>query len=142
MSGAIAQPNPRTDARATFPVDPKTVVVLAVPSRNVDAWLAEKFIQFYGAFVQELGTAEGLNVIPPERALPFLGSLLPEEEIGRQLGAGTVVALGINTDESPEFTFRYIDVATGKARGGGGLSQLDRRSAAELRADVARIVEQ
>src|SRR5262245_11832312 len=108
VSGAIAQPNPSTDTRSTSPLDPKTVVVLAVASPNLEPWLEERFVAFYEAFVEELRAVDGLTVVPPERALPFRGSLLPEEEIGRQLGAGTVIALDVHT-VPPEFMITHFD---------------------------------
>ena len=88
----------------------------------------------------------GSNVVSEDLVLPFLFSRLPEEEIARQLGAGSVIVLSIRRlyTEEPERSFNslHLDAETGKYSGrtkSPGPEQW--RIGAELRGRVVTHVE-
>src|SRR5690606_5164182 len=96
-----------------------SIVVLASPNMNADPRFAAILQQFYEELVSQLGSIDGLTVVSPERVQPFIGSRLPEEEIARQLGAGTVLVVRVSTDTRPVTVGALlVDGATGGGHGG------------------------
>lgn len=100
-------------------LDPNSIVVLPSPNVNADPRFAAVLQQFCEELVSRLGTIDGLTVVSPERVQPFIGSRLPEEEIARQLGAGTVLVVRVSTDTRPVTVGALlVDGATGDSHGG------------------------
>lgn len=110
-AGEVRQPGATPQPRAAL--DANSMVVLPVPSADADQRLATMLQDFYEEFLVQLSSIEGLTVVSRDRVLPFIGSLLPEEEIARQLGAGTIVVLAIGTEEPVLLKILAIDGATG-----------------------------
>jgi HEAT repeat protein len=75
------------------PLDPYSVVVLAMPGPGISQEAAGYFEQCYEAALRELRTVDGLNVIAGAQVSPYSDSRRPPEEIGRELGAGSVLVL-------------------------------------------------
>lgn len=75
------------------PLDAYSVVVLAMPSPTISQAGAAYFEQCHEYALRELRTIDGLNVIAGSQVAPYGDSRRPPEEIGRELGAGSVVVL-------------------------------------------------
>ena len=76
-----------------YPLDAYSVVVLAVPSPAISPEAAGVFEQCHDDVLRELRTVSGLNVIAGAQVSPYGGSRRPPEEIGRELGAGSVLVV-------------------------------------------------
>lgn len=123
-------------------LDPNSIVVLPSPNPNPDPRFAAILQQFCEEIVSQLGYIDGLTVVSPERVQPFIGSRLPEEEIARQLGAGTVLVVRLWTEMHPVMVGALlVDGATGASHGDSIGYLREPISPAEMRDHVQFIVE-
>jgi HEAT repeat protein len=76
-----------------YPLDAQSVVVLAMPSPAISQEAAGYFEQCREEVLQALRTVDGLNIIAGAQVSPYSDSRRPPEEIGRELGAGSVLVL-------------------------------------------------
>lgn len=136
---AVRQPTAAPQVRAAL--DANSMVVLPQPDADADPRFAMRLQEFYEEFLVQLASIDGLTVVSRERVLPFIGSVLPEEEIARQLGAGTIVGLGIRTEEPVLLTLVAIDGATGASRWSSSTLLRQPVTRAEVRRTVQNVVE-
>ena len=138
------------------PLDAYSVVVLAMPSPEISQEAAGYFEQCHDEALRELRTVDGLNVIAGAQAAQYGDSRRPPEEIGRELGAGSVLVLSTASATAREqmpappvqlelgsgvysCDADLVDVQTSAGRvlaGGGGTWAPD--NARRFAADVAR----
>jgi HEAT repeat protein len=138
------------------PLDAYSVVVLAMPSPEISQEAAGYFEQCHDEALRELRTVDGLNVIAGAQAAQYGDSRRPPEEIGRELGAGSVLVLSTASatarEQMPAPSVQLglgsgiyscdadlIDVQTSDGRviaGGGGSWTADKSR--RFAADVAR----
>lgn len=143
-------------AAGNHPLDAYSVVVLAMPSPAISQEAAGYFEQCHEEALRELRTVDGLNVIAGAQVAPYGESRRPPEEIGRELGAGSVLVLSTASataiEQMPAPSAQLglgagiyscdadlIDVQTSAGRviaGGGGTWTADRSR--RFAADVAR----
>jgi HEAT repeat protein len=101
---------------STVTLDAQSIVVAAVPDPAVDARVAAEFAKCHEEIVRALRSVSGLNVIADERIAAFAAAGFAEEEIARELGAGSVLVLKImNREASCSATQR--DARTGEQIG-------------------------
>jgi hypothetical protein len=140
------------------PLDAYSVVVLAMPSPMISQEAAGYFEQCHEETLRELRTVDGLNVIAGAPVSPYGDSRRPPEEIGRELGAGSVLVLSTasaarleQTAAAAELRFDsrigscyadLIDVQTSTVRTGAGRNSSDWTAdkSREFAWDVARVV--
>jgi HEAT repeat protein len=154
-NGGAEGPN-AAPAAETHPLDAYSVVVLAMPSPAISQEAAGYFEQCHDEALRELRTVDGLNVIAGAQVSPYGDSRRPPEDIGRELGAASVLVLStasataIEQMPSPPIQLALgsgiyscdadlIDVPTSDGRviaGGGGTWTADRPR--RFAADVAR----
>lgn len=90
---ADSAPERARSSASEYPLDPYSVVVLAMPNPAIDVEGAAAFAECHAQVVQELSAAVDLNTIAGERVAPYVGSVAPAEETARVLGAGTALVL-------------------------------------------------
>jgi HEAT repeat protein len=124
---AVANVDAQDAGRAAAPIAPtvvldaRSIVVLAVPDPTVDARVAAEFSKCHGEVVRALRAVDGLNVIADERIAAFAAAGFAEEEIARELGAGSVMVLKtMNRAASCSATQR--DAQTGEQIGISGMA--------------------
>lgn len=76
-----------------YPLDRTSVVVLAMPSATISQEAGGYFEQCHEEALRALRTVDGLNVIAGAQVSPYRDSRRTPEEIGRELGAGSVLLL-------------------------------------------------
>jgi hypothetical protein len=103
-SGSGAVPAPITDA-----LDPRSLVVIADPGSNADTETLSKLDECHRGIVARLREIPGLNVIAGVAVTAFQNSGLTNEEIARELGAGSVLVL----DDLAVCNFKLADSRTG-----------------------------
>ena len=121
LESAADVPVPNADRPAapiasTLVLDAQSVVVLAVPDPALDASVAAELARCQEEVLRALRAVAGLNVIADERIAAFAAAGFAEEEIARELGAGSVLVLKtMNRQASCSATQR--DAQTGEQRG-------------------------
>jgi HEAT repeat protein len=106
---------------STLVLDARSIVVLAAADPTVDAHVAAEFAKCHEEVVRALRGVGGLNVIADARIAAFAAAGFAEEEIARELGAGSVLVLKImNREASCSATQR--DARTGEQIGISGMT--------------------
>src|SRR6185503_889046 len=131
------------------PLDAQSVVVLAMPSPAISQEAAGYFAQCHEDVLRELRTINGLNVIAGAQVSPYGDSRRPPEEIGRELGAGSVLVLSTTSatrlaqmERGGSCHADLIDAQTSAVRTGAGSNSSDWTAdkSREFAWDVARVV--
>ena len=74
-----------------FALDQSAIVVLPVDVLSDESKYSDLADTVYRALVRQIAKIDGIHVIDPTIVIPFIGSEDSPSEIGRQLGAATVV---------------------------------------------------
>jgi HEAT repeat protein len=99
---------------APFALDAHSIVVLPVAQAGIDARAATDVAGCHEEVLRQLRAVDGLNVIAGQVVSAFAASGLAEEEIARELGAGSVLVLRTR----PGFcSARQLDARTGAELG-------------------------
>ncbi|HET6628710.1 MAG TPA: HEAT repeat domain-containing protein [Woeseiaceae bacterium] len=133
-------PQPGATLQLHAALDPNSIVVLPQPGAEADPHLAALLREFHEEFLVQLSSVDGLTVVSRERVSPFIGSLLPEEQIARQLGAGTIMGLGIHAEGDLFLSVVLLDGATGASRGSSSSVLREPVTRAEVREHVQHVV--
>jgi HEAT repeat protein len=124
---AAANVDAQDAARGAAPISPRlvldaqSIVVVAASDPTVDAHVAAEFAKCREEVLRALRGVDGLNVIADDRIAAFARAGFAEEEIARELGAGSVLVLKImNREASCSATQR--DAQTGEQIGISGMA--------------------
>jgi TolB-like protein/HEAT repeat protein len=117
----------------TYSLDANTVVVLPLESDAMGPELAGLSAEFGDQILQQLNLIDGLNVISAGPVAPYTDSKMPEDEIARLFGAGSILVGRITENENYLIiNVTHIDAQTGKTKMGLGTTIIKRGGALDV----------